>query len=181
MKTDNWIYLKLKELPIDVRINNNLKPETKNRLDCILFNGKGLRGFDFFSNNKGQLFFYKSPAKDIIKSDLKRKAVWMLTSRNVNISSMYIDIPEHPQYAYGNPPYSQMLGSKKDKPNPFYLYRNDLYLFLINSDYSEIEIIIIPEQKNLWNTYYFKLIHGEFSEQIELLKKDSKPFFDYGL
>jgi len=45
----------------------------------------------------------------------------------------------------------------------------------------EIELIIIPEQRNLWNTYYLKLIHGEFDEVIKKLRDEAKHFYDYGL
>ena len=44
-----------------------------------------------------------------------------------------------------------------------------------------IELIIIPDQKNLWNTYYFKLIQGEFNELIESLRTNASTFYDYGL
>ena len=93
----------------------------------------------------------------------------------------FFDFNEKVDWIITNPPYSQMLGRKKDKPNPLFAFRNDLYLFIINSDYTEIEILIIPGQKNLWNTYYFKIIQGEFDEVIHNLRANAITFFDYGL
>lgn len=183
MITKNWIYLKLQELTPEIRLNNKLKPETKNRLDCVTANipDNNLRGMSYFINKRGQMFFNKTLAKDIVKADLKRQAVWMLTGKSINISSLYIDIPEYPQYSHGNPPHAEIIGRKKPRPNPFLLFRNDLFLFIINSDYTVIELIIIPEQKNLWNTYYLKLIQGEFDELIQNLRNNASTFFDYGL
>jgi len=113
--------------------------------------------------------------------DIKRQANWLLSGKSINVSSMFIDIAEYPQFAYGNPPYKEVLGKKNPKPNPFLLYKNDLFLFIINSDYTVIEILVIPEQKNLHNTYYLKLIQGEFDEKINALRSNSKTFYEYGL
>ena len=183
MKTNNWVYFKFQELTPEIRLNNKLKPDTVNRLDCVSANipNNDYRGLTFFVNRKEQLFFYKTKADAISKADLKRQAVWMLTNRSINLSSMYIDIPEHPNFAYGNPPHRQMLGKAKNKPNPLFAFKNDLYLFIINSDYTVIELLVIPEQKNLWNHYYFKLIQGGFNDAIQKLRKDASTFFDYGL
>ena len=183
MDTSNWIYLKLVELSPAVRLKNGLKPTTKNRLDCIsaYFPNNDYRGLTYFVNPKNQMYFSKTASRTIVKSDIKRQAVWSLTGKSINISSMYIDIPEYPQFAHGNPPSAEILGKKKPKPNPFLLYRNDLFLFKINQDYSEVELFIIPDQKNLWNTYYLKFIQGQFDEDIEKMRSMAKTFFDYGL
>ncbi len=181
MDLDNIVYLKLIDLPQQARDSFNIK--SLQRLDCVsaCIPNADMRGLTFFINGKGQLYFYKTKARDICKVDLKRQAVWMLTGKSINLSSIFVELEEYPQFAYGNPPHSKMMGLKRDKPNPLFAFKNDLYLFLINSDYSEIELIILPGQKNLWNTYYFKLIQGEFDELIEKLRTNAEPFFDYGL
>ena len=179
MISNNWIYYKLQNLPQEIKQKFNIKSLA--RLDCVSFyNENNYKGMTYFVNNKGHMHFYKSPARKICNSDLKRQAVWMLTNKSINLSSIFVELVEYPQYGYGNPPHQKVLG-KGYKPNPLFAFRNDLYLFIINADYSEIELIIVPEQKNLWNTYYFKLIQGELNEIIQNLRDNSKPFFDYGL
>jgi len=180
MNTSNWIYFKFQDLPDEIRERFNIK--SPNRLDCTLTNNPNdYKGLTFFVNGKDQLYLYKTPAKEISNSDPKRRADWAFTGKSVNLTSLFVDLPEYPEYAYGYPPYSKMLGRKKDKPNPLYAFRNDLYLFILNADYSEIDIIIIPDGKNLWNSFYLKLIQGEFDETINNLRDRSKTFFDYGL
>jgi len=180
MNTSNWIYYKFLDLPAEPRQRFNIK--SPNRLDCISANNpQDYKGLTFFVNGKGQLYLYKTPAKNISRSDPRRRADWALTGKSINLTSLFIDLPDYPQYAYGYGPYSQYLGKKKDKPNPLYAFRNDLYLFILNADYSELEIIIIPDGKNLWNSFYLKLIQGEFDKQIDNLRDNAIPFFDYGL
>ncbi len=180
MNTSNWIYFKFQDLPDESRERLNIR--SPNRLDCTLTNNPhDYKGLTFFVNRKDQLFLYKTPAKEISKSDPKRRADWALTGKSVNLTSLFIDVPEYEQYAYGYPPYSQYLGKKRDKPNPLYAFRNDLYLFILNTDYTEIELIVIPDGKNLWNSYYLKLIQDEFDKAITNLREGSKTFFDYGL
>ncbi len=184
MNIKEWCYFKFQELTPEIRTKNKMKPDTKNRLDCVSAYTPNidLRGLTFFVNNKNQMYLYKTPAREISKADLKRQASWMLTGHanglSINLSSIFIDVPEYPQYAYGNPPYQKMIGRGK-KPNPLFSFRNDLYLFILNSDYTEIELIIIPEQKNLWNQYYIKLIQGEFTDVIKHLRENASAFFDY--
>lgn len=181
--SNDWTYFKFIELATEIRHYNGLKPETKNRLDCLLAYTPthDYRGLRFFLNPKGMLYLNKTQARNISKVALQRQAVWMLTNKNINLSSIFVDVPEHPEYGYGNPPYSQMLGKNRNKPNPLFIYRNDLYLFVLKPDYSEVELIIIPEQKNLWNTYYFKLIQGELDEILQELRKKAVVFYDYGI
>lgn len=180
MNTTDWIYFKFQNLPNETRERLNIKSQS--RLDCTLSNNpNNYKGLTFFVNGKDQLFFYKAPSREISKADPRRRSDWALTRKSINLTSLFVDLPDYPEYAYGYPPYSQYLGKKKDKPNPLYAFRNDLYLFILNNDYSEIEMIIIPDGRNLWNSYYLKLIQGEFNSTISDLRERANTFFDYGL
>lgn len=183
MKTNDWFYFRFEELSSEIRIRNNLKPDTKNRLDCTKFVApeENLRGLTFFVNNKGMLYFNRTPVNKICKANIQRQAALMLTGLSINLTSVYIENIDYPEYAFGNPPYSHMLGKKKRKPNPLFTFRNDLYLFITNKDYSLLEMIIVPNLKNYWTSYYIKLYQGELNQAIDDLRKRAEPFFDYGL
>lgn len=185
MENKDWLYYKYSELSAEIRIQNNLKPTTKNRLDCTSFYSTGfdLRGIDFFANEKGMLFFNLSEPRDFVHSDSRRMAEKALTKTvkkdNYNYSSIYIDNPDQPNYGYGYPAKSKLLGKDKQKANPMYAFRDDLYLFIINEDYTEIECIIIPYKRNLSHQYFVKLWQGELDEQIEFFRMNSNVFYDY--
>lgn len=173
------MYLKLAVLPDGIKANWT---KSKTRLDCVKhYNLDNYKGLSFFVNPKGQLFFFKTPAVEIVKANTQKRAEWSLTNKSVNLSSIWIELPEFRQYAYGYPSPNKMLGRNKNKPNPLFSFKDDLYLFIINNDYTEIEILIIPDGRNLLNTYYQKLIDGYFDELLEKFRNESKPFFDYGI
>jgi len=44
--------------------------------------------------------------------------------------------------------------------NPLFKFRNDGYLFINNKNYSEIELLVIPNGRNLISSYYQKIIDG---------------------
>ncbi|MBK6782790.1 MAG: hypothetical protein IPG79_02835 [Saprospiraceae bacterium] len=64
-------------------------------------------------------------------------------------------------------------------PNPLFEYRNDGYLFLINQDYSEIELFVIPDGRNLISSYYQKFIDGGFDDELKKLRQQAKDFYNY--
>jgi hypothetical protein len=170
-------YYKLAILPDEVKAANKIK--SKARLDCISIadmvagNYKGLTNF---VNSKGQLFFYKTACRDFVNTDNKRLAEWSLTN-NLNFSSIYIDDLDFPEIGYGYPNAKRFLSN--GSPNPLFEYRNDGYLFLINKDYSEIELLIIPDGRNLISSYYQKLIDGGFDDELRQLRKQAKAFYQY--
>jgi len=175
----DWIYFKFQSLPQEVRDKFNIK--SSNRIDCIrVYNPTGHKGLTFFVNNKNQLFLYKALPKSFIHTDIRRQADWTLIGKSINLTSVYSYL--HAKgFGYGNPPYSKMLGSKKNKPNPLFTWKDDLYLFLYNEELTTIELIVIPNGKSLWNTYFSKLVNGDFDKIIQSMRDASKPFFDYGL
>jgi hypothetical protein len=58
-------------------------------------------------------------------------------------------------------------------------YRNDGYLFIINKDYTQIEILVIIDGRNLISSYYQKLIDGGLDEELKSLREKSRPFYLY--
>lgn len=173
-------YHKLVQLPDEIRKANKIS--SKARLDCISFTDQvpgGYQGLTKFVNSKGQLFFYKTPCRDFVNTDSKRLAEYSLTNSSLNLSSIYIEDMDYPEIGYGYPNPKRLLGKKQQKPNPLFPYRNDAYLFLLNRDYSEIELLVIPDGRNLISSYYQIMIDGGFDEQIREMRELAKPFYQY--
>jgi len=151
-------YFKFEVLQPEIKAKHKIRSKT--RLDCTAFtNLINYKGFNRFINHKGQLFIYLSPAKEVVSSDIKRRADKCITNE-VNITSLYFEDLENKQFAYGD----------IDK---------DCLLFIVNTDYTQIEIFVIPNCKNLQTAYYQKLLDSCFDEIIEKLRIESKPFFNY--
>jgi hypothetical protein len=171
-------FFKVAVLPDDVRAANKIR--SKARLDCISYAdlvAGSYKGLTKFVNHKGQLFFYKTPCRDFVNTDSKRLAEWSLTGNGLNFSSIYIDDLEFPEIGYGYPNANRLL--KDGSQNPLFEFRNDGYLFLMNKDYSEIEILVIPDGRNLISSYYQKLIDGGFDDDIQALRQQAKTFYHY--
>ncbi|MCA6442323.1 MAG: hypothetical protein ACK5QC_15235 [Bacteroidota bacterium] len=162
-------------LPEIIREQNKIR--SKARLDCISYSG-AYDGLTFFVNKQNHLALYKVPAKEIVNANSKRIAEWTLTNNNLNFSSIYIEDFECPELGYGCPNKKPFIGKDK-KPNPLFKYANDGYLFIINKDYTEIEVLIIVDGRNLISYYYQNLIDGNFDSELIELRKQAKPFFNY--
>lgn len=174
----NPVYYKFVSFPDEVRAANYIR--SKDRLDCISFTDLGAanyKGLTNFVNNKGQLFFYKTPCNNFIHADSKRLAEWSLTNKSLNLTSIYIDDLDYPELGYGYPNAKRLLSN--GNPNPLFEFRNDGYLFLMNKDYSEIELLVIPDGRNLISSYYQILIDGGFDNEINRLRQQAKKFYQY--
>jgi len=171
-------YYKLALLSDEVRATNKIR--SKARLDCVSFTDKvagSYKGLTKFVNHKGQLFFYKTPCRDFVNTDSKRLSEWSLTGNGLNFSSIYIDDLDFPEIGYGYPNAKRLLSNGNE--NPLFEFRNDGYLFLINKDYSEIELLVIPDGRNLISSYYQKMIDGGFDDEVRELRKQAKLFYKY--
>lgn len=177
-------YYKFITLPAEVRKANGIRSKT--RLDCIeFFNESGNhRGLDSLKNHKGMIYLNKIKANEIVNADVRRIADWMLTGRcrqakcSINLTSLFNEDYEYPELYYGNPNSAIRLSNRAD--NPFYHYRHDGYLFRTNKDLTDLEMFIIPEQVNLIRSWYQDFIDGELDQEVNQLRQNTKPFFDYG-
>lgn len=180
MNCKDWCLLRFKELSPEVRFKNGLNVFTKNRLDCTDFYSNGnVRGFDYFQNPKGMLFITKSNPINYVECDSRRIQDYSITKNGFNISSLIQDNPEKPCFSYGYPMKNKNWGKKKDKPNPLFNFRDDLFLFISDSSNNDLDVIIIPNKRNLAHQYYVKLWQGDLNQEIEFLRKNSQPFFNY--
>lgn len=170
-------YFRLEKLPDEVRLANGIR--SKKRLDCVKYAGN-YTGLTNFVNTKGQLFFYLSEAREIIhETNKKRLADWALTNNSQNLSSIYIEDLDYPNLGYGYCNSNRLLSN--GLPNPMFLYRNDGYLFLVNPDYSAIELLVIPDGRHLIGMHYQKLIDGGYDSEIKTLRDEARPFYSYAV
>jgi len=172
-------YYKFIVLPDEVKMLNKIKSES--RLDCISFADKvtgNYKGLTNFVNSKGQFFLYKTIPESFIEADRKRLSEWSLTSKGINLSSIYIEDLEHSEIGYGYPNPNKVLGQRK-LPNPLFEFRNDAYLFIMNKHLTEIELLVIPDGKNLIRSYYQKLLDGGLNNEIIELRNQAKLFYTY--
>lgn len=173
---------KFGSLPDDVKASHKIR--SKARLDCVSFSDRmsgGYKGLTNFVNTKGQLFLYKTPCRDFVSADSKRMAEWALTNsingQTINFSSIYIEDMDCQEIGYGYSNPNRLLSN--GKPNPQFEFRNDGYLFLVNTDYTEIEVLVIPDGRNLISSYYQKMIDGGFDDELKILREQARPFYRY--
>ncbi len=84
-------------------------------------------------------------------------------------------------FAYGYPLDKQTY-SKDEKPNPFYDYKQDGFLFLIEQDEKDptnltptsIELVVLEGAKVLISAYCKQLIMGGFDEALQALREQAQ-------
>lgn len=87
-------------------------------------------------------------------------------------------------FAYGYPLSAETYGSKR-KPNPFYNFRDDGFLFIVHQDQtattapekikpSSIELVVLDGAKVLISSYCKMLQIGGFDEALAALRKQAK-------
>lgn len=63
---------------------------------------------------------------------------------------------------------------KGGKANPFFDNRMDGYLFIISPDRNTIEILIVPQGRQLIRGYAAKLADGQLNEALNELRESAK-------
>ncbi|MFT2007192.1 hypothetical protein ACMA1I_00830 [Pontibacter sp. 13R65] len=130
-----------------------------------------------FVNHKGQKYLFKIPAREFVKANSKRLAEWALTNGKYNLSSIYFEDTDFPEYGYGYPNANRLLSNKE--PNPLFPYRNDCYLFITNADLTQIEVLVFLNGRNHVSGYYQRLIDGDLDKELQSLRAQAKLFYNY--
>lgn len=83
-------------------------------------------------------------------------------------------------YAYGYP-YNKQTYSKDNKPNPFFEYKQDGFLFILHHDQGNqvptfIELIVLEGAKVLISAYCKMLQIGGFNETLKQLRLQAMPY-----
>lgn len=167
-------YYRFEKLPPDIKARHGINSKT--RIDCTGFTGD-YPGFKFMKNKKGQMFFYLVEAREFVKSESRRRADWALAWGSVNLTSLYFEDLDFPQYAYGYPNGNRKL--RNGEPNPLFPFYQDAFLFSVSEDFSILEALVIVGARNLITAHYQQVIDGQYTEEIQSLRGKAKPFWPY--
>jgi hypothetical protein len=113
------------------------------------------------------------------KSNTKSKAEVRLQCKgSINFSSLYFEGLKHGEALVGSgePPQTKELKNKK--PNPFFESRADGYLFIVSNDFQTIEILVVPNHRNLVRGYATQLADGELNEVLQTIRNTATPIFN---
>jgi hypothetical protein len=181
-------YVRLEQLPDEVKERHKIKLGAK----IPRFDVTGLAGYfkplEALKNDKGQIYLSLIDSRGIINSPDSRRAERYLQGKDsTNVSSLFIaNMGAENIVAFGNPPQAPELTPKKDKsgkliqrPNPFFNNKNDGYLFLIKSDWSVIEMLIIPNGFHNIQTSAKRLAEGVYDATLQTMRTTSTPIFNY--
>jgi hypothetical protein len=127
--------------------------KSKTRLDCTI-STKSYPELETLRNKQGNLFLYLGDIPENFKADARRKAEKCLT-KGKSISSLYFPDVQQP-LAYGD-----FKGTA------------DAILIVFTTDYSCFELLVARGQRNNKVSLYWLLVDGEFSQEIETLRKQA--------
>lgn len=178
-------YLTLIQLPDEVKKRNGIKTGSKNpRFDCVRMSGN-YKPLDSLKNGRGQLFLTLAKARGIIRSPDNMRAEYFLGAKGnkLNFSSIYmynspITGNEKIKVGYGNPDRNKTFGKDK-KPNPFFDFKEDCFLFLIAPDLLTIEILVVSDGYNTMLANAKALADGVYSEELKTMRATAITFFQY--
>ena len=118
---------------------------------------------------------FNNPNKDCNpKSKAETRLQCQCKGSSINFSSIYLESLKIGEtlIGYGEPPQTKKL--KGDKENSFFDNRMDGYLFIISPDFQTIEILVIPQGRQLVRGYAQKLADGQLNEALYEVRKSAK-------
>jgi hypothetical protein len=189
----NYVYLKAENLKSEVKAKHKIKVDCKiPRVDVAAQAGY-YEPLQSLKNPKGMLYLNVIGADGIINSsDRRRSDVWLQCS-GINFSSVFIltDLcSDNEIIGYGNPGDCAYFKPKtvkcadgttktKERPNPFYNYRNDGFLFIAKPDFTVIEIIIVQNGKYSILSEARRYASGQMNDALAALRTAARPIFQY--
>jgi len=145
-------------------------------LDCKEATINGYDGLNCYINLKGHLSLYETTCCDF-DTNYKRTAEYVLGNGELQLSRIYIEDLDFPQYGFGFPDGNELLNNGTS--NPMYDFRDDGYLFHVNKDHSIIEVFIVRDGRHLITQYLQQMIDGLLDDEIISLKSYAITFYDY--
>ena len=174
---DPIAYYKLTILAPYLKSRNKIKVgATTPRYDCTFFDGN-YKGIKPFTNKKGMFYLNLQQTKEIIKADETRLAEFFLSGSGLNFTSMFFEDISEPNICYGYPNGKPQLYN--GDINPMFNFRNDLYIIIVNKDFTEIEIVIFENAKAFASDFLQCVVDGELDDKLEMMRTNSKPFKEY--
>ena len=189
----NYVYLKCENLTNEVKTRNKIKADAKiPRVDVTAQAGY-YEPLQSLKNPSGMVFFNVLGTRGVINdTDLRRADVWLQCSAG-NFSSVYM-MPElckeNEIVAHGCPATVEFFKAKtvkyadgttktKPRPNPFYKYRNDGFMFIAKPDFTMIEIIVVQNGKHFIQSECQRYAGGGMNEVLATLRAAACPIFQY--
>lgn len=171
-------YYRFEVMAEEIRTLNGIR--SVNRLDCTATYNPNVHGLlPIFQRKNGMLFFYLIPTKEMVKANSKRRATYVLGDGKQNLSSLFFEYADLPQFAYGYCNGKERLND--GTPNPAMPYKHDGLLFVCDWQKQVIEVLIIQDGKPLIENLYNLLIDGEFREELGQLRQLANPYYPYKL
>lgn len=114
-----------------------------------------------------------------LKEGMQVPAIRLQAKNSLNLTGLkdYFIDSKLSGFAYGNPP-DKATYSAKEKPNPFFEYRKDGFLFIIEQDRNNpqsiipvsFEMIVLAEASTLTAAYCKMLCEGGFDDTLKELR-----------
>ena len=138
---------------------------------------------DALKGKDGTISFYLMASKDSGSTKDNAPSMKLQGKNSLNFTGLkeYFQDGKLSGFAYGNPSDKQTY-SKDNKPNPFYEYREDCFLFLIEQDEKDptnlipisIELIVLDGARYLSSAYCKQLVLGGFGEALKSLREQAE-------
>lgn len=178
-------YIRAERLTDEVRARNGMKPAGKTpRFDVAEMAGY-YKPLEALRLKNGMLYFYLNNTAyttSTTNNPARRRADRSLQVKDsLNFSSVYLlETPaaDGSIIGYGNP-YGAATFGKDRKPNPFAGCSNDGFLFIIAPDYSQIEILVIPNGLFTMLGNAQALCDGRYNEALEAMRNNARPYYEY--
>jgi hypothetical protein len=92
----------------------------------------------------------------------------------INFSSVYFESMKTGEMptGYGEPPQTEEL--KRGRPNPFFESRTDGCLFILSPDLSTVEILTVPQGRQLIRGYAAQLADGQLNGELNGLRETAQ-------
>jgi len=183
---NNWPYCRFEILETETAAFNNIK--SRSRLDCTAYKSPDVdcRGIMHLKSKKGQIYLNITRPEYVLKKIAEKRKPYINLSGTVpnqkggiNFTGVYVWGVQNKNFGYGYPDAHETYSKKCNHKNPFYEFRNDLYLFILTDDHTMVEMIVLPGEKSNAELYYPLLIEGELDEAFTFLRHQSKPLFNY--
>ena len=190
----NYVYLKCENLKSEVKTKHKIKADAKiPRVDATYQAGYH-EALEAIKNDKGMIYFnvIGTDVGNIGSTDRRRADVCLKSPTAGNFSSIYmLELGvEDEIVGYGNPSGAEYFKPKKTKradgtiktvarPNPFYKYRNDGFLFIAKPDFSVLEIIIVQNGRFYIQSEAKKYADGQMNDVLATLRAAAQPVFQY--
>ena len=132
---------------------------------------------ELLKGKDGQVSMY---LQEKLKEGDNVPSMWLQAKDSLNFTGIkdYFQDGKLSGYGYGYP-LDKPTYSQENKPNPFYDYRQDGFLFIIHQDENNpkpvsIEFIVLEDARVLISAYCKQLVMGGFDEALKLLRMQAQ-------